>query len=415
MSPAPPAVQFPRPHAEALAHFPATSNDAPVTGGFHSYRAREVDLTQPPATLQCQLEAGSQCPQFASCTGGLHTCTNPVMTTAAGTATPPLNHPSRSQPVRFFSGNVFLLNNTFQNYGGTLFSVAGEPVRYHAGGCREDNPFVTSAKGLRSGVHRLSRAATVAHCYGTNVFHFFVEILPRYFQLLPVLRSSPDVAIVASTELWQWAVDLWFPEDRFSRRLVVMKPGGRLVHRLVHARQMFVPVAFPCGEAVKPQFTVVRDHFFTRVLPQMGAGLPPIPSQRLLLLYQRPPNGSRAFSEHDALYAEMQRVYGREVVQVFHGLYPDRFQGTLRLLQQARLLVGPHGAGLTATVFLPPTAAVLEIRPTRYPNPCYEYVAHACGLRYSVVKASGGRKEAMHVSVATVMSAMAGLFPHSTL
>ncbi len=55
----------------------------------------------------------------------------------------------------------------------------------------------------------------------------------------------------SASDLWQWAVDLWFPADRFSRRLVVMKPGGRVAHRVVHAAQMFVPVAFPCGEPVR--------------------------------------------------------------------------------------------------------------------------------------------------------------------
>ena len=399
--PPPPPRRSPGPAADALPT--PDSQDLEAISGFHSQRAHAVDLTHGPTAAQCPAAATPDCPALQACGAGIMVCGNSGMAEPSGPTTPPLNHPGKSQRVQAFSGAIFMLNNTFHNYGATVFSVTREPVRYLYGGCREDYTFVASPKLLRSSTKAFVRAATVAHCYATNIFHFFVEILPRYFQLLPVLRRYEDVHIIASTELWQWTVDLWFPEDRLSRRLFVMKPNGHQLHKTVFAKQMFVPTAFPCGEPVRHQFAIVRAHYFNNVQPRLlGPRLPSGPPD-LILLYQRPPNGTRSLVEHEELHAALLQEYSSKVVRTFPGIYPSNFVAMLQLFARTKLLLGPHGAGLTGTVFLPPGATLLEIRPTRYPNTCYEFVAHACSMQYFVLKANGGKKDAMSVGVAKVV------------
>ena len=48
----------------------------------------------------------------------------------------------------------------------------------------------------------------------------------------------------------------------------------------------------------------------------------------------------------------------------------------------ARLVIGPHGAGMTNIVFCEPGSFVYELLPTHYPNPCMNRLAQAGRLHY---------------------------------
>ncbi len=48
--------------------------------------------------------------------------------------------------------------------------------------------------------------------------------------------------------------------------------------------------------------------------------------------------------------------------------------------RHARLIVGPHGAGLTNILFSPPGTFVYELLPRDYDNSCFRALADNCGL-----------------------------------
>jgi hypothetical protein len=56
----------------------------------------------------------------------------------------------------------------------------------------------------------------------------------------------------------------------------------------------------------------------------------------------------------------------------------------MRLVRESAVLIGVHGAGLTNVMWLPPSAAVVEIFPQPPPQPtCFENIATWLGLRYA--------------------------------
>ena len=63
------------------------------------------------------------------------------------------------------------------------------------------------------------------------------------------------------------------------------------------------------------------------------------------------------------------------------------FDEQLALLRRTRVLIGPHGAGLTNMLFCPPGALVVEIADPGYPNPNFYALAAALGHRYALVLA----------------------------
>jgi capsular polysaccharide biosynthesis protein len=54
----------------------------------------------------------------------------------------------------------------------------------------------------------------------------------------------------------------------------------------------------------------------------------------------------------------------------------------IRLFRNARLVIGPHGAGLTNVVFGTPGAVLYELLPQHYRNPCMSRLAQLRGVHY---------------------------------
>lgn len=85
----------------------------------------------------------------------------------------------------------------------------------------------------------------------------------------------------------------------------------------------------------------------------------------------------RVALNEDALIAMLRRQGVRIVVP---GALPLREQ--LAAFRAARLVIGPHGAGLSNIVGCEPGTHVYELVPSHYPNCCFNALAQACGLHY---------------------------------
>jgi capsular polysaccharide biosynthesis protein len=75
--------------------------------------------------------------------------------------------------------------------------------------------------------------------------------------------------------------------------------------------------------------------------------------------------------------------YGFEIVQMEELSWSEQ----LALMQRTKVLVGPHGAGLTNMMFCPPGATIIEIADPLYPNPNFYALACAMAHAYGLVPA----------------------------
>ena len=58
------------------------------------------------------------------------------------------------------------------------------------------------------------------------------------------------------------------------------------------------------------------------------------------------------------------------------------YEDTVKMFYRAKLIVAPHGAGLSNILFSQPGSTVVEVLCNPRPNPCYKDVALALGHRY---------------------------------
>jgi hypothetical protein len=91
----------------------------------------------------------------------------------------------------------------------------------------------------------------------------------------------------------------------------------------------------------------------------------------------RSDSNRRVAVNEGALIAVLERQGVRVIVP---GAMPPTEQ--LAAFRAARLVVGPHGAGLSNIMGCVPGTDFYELLPSRYPNVCFNRLAQTCGLNY---------------------------------
>jgi capsular polysaccharide biosynthesis protein len=104
-----------------------------------------------------------------------------------------------------------------------------------------------------------------------------------------------------------------------------------------------------------------------------GAGGPP--TRRLFVSRARA--RSRRLLNEEAVFASLRPLGFERVFAEDYG-----FAEQIALFSQAEAVCGPHGAGLTNILYMPPSAAVIEVLPDAQPRPWFWRLSAIRGLRY---------------------------------
>ena len=201
-----------------------------------------------------------------------------------------------------------------------------------------------------------------------NHFHFLLMNLARIALLDPAERESLDSVLVPA--------DLAPSQHDAIRRAGLPKDARlRPVRRgeCLTVETLVLPWNVASGHGVNPV-----------CIPWLRALVPPAAGQcarpwRRIYVDRGGAALRRLINE-----AEIIAMLGEDRVE------PVRMEGLslaaqARLMQEAELVVGPHGAGLTNMVFASPETRVVEIMPSGVMNWCYRHLAAACGHAYDWV------------------------------
>lgn len=110
---------------------------------------------------------------------------------------------------------------------------------------------------------------------------------------------------------------------------------------------------------------------------RLRQAVPPADDGDDVIYVARTDTAHRRMINEDALVAMLQRQGVRILVP---GALPVERQ--FALFRRARLVIGPHGAGLSNIVACEPETCFYELLPSHYPNYCFCQIAQVCGLHY---------------------------------
>lgn len=208
--------------------------------------------------------------------------------------------------------------------------------------------------------------AILAGLLNDTYFHWMFDILPR-IELLH--RSNIEIA-----EIEKFLVSSHLPFQKETLNLLGI-PETKILetHKYPHiqATKLVVP-SFPSTIAWMPQW--VCDFLRTQFLPQPAIAK----TEKIERLYiSRKSTANRRIINENQIIDLLKNFGFQSIVLESMSVIEQA-----ALLTNAKVVIAPHGGGLTNIVFCQPGTKVIEIFSPNYVYPCYWLVSNAIALEY---------------------------------
>eukprot|EP00996_Jenningsia_fusiforme_P000657 NODE_1593_length_1479_cov_5.977622_g1437_i0.p1 GENE.NODE_1593_length_1479_cov_5.977622_g1437_i0~~NODE_1593_length_1479_cov_5.977622_g1437_i0.p1 ORF type:complete len:407 (+),score=54.68 NODE_1593_length_1479_cov_5.977622_g1437_i0:141-1361(+) len=280
-----------------------------------------------------------------------------------------------------YRGDVAILKNVIQTSQAHVFvpHSSKSVMLMVPGGCTHRCPLQLHGSPTMC----LERAATTVFPFGSNFFHWIVDVLPRLMQLTPFLQQDTTLPLLVNSRQLMYLAEFLLPKevDWHERTL-------SLSRRMVYLQSLVVPLSPVCSESVHPGAKWLRQRYLSVLMPTVQPKRAASDSRFITAFVSR--LKTRAVSNEGELISSLGNV---SLVWKFESMAASNFKGILRQLSISDVLMGPHGAGLTTLLFLPPGATVVELRPAKHSNRygigSYDQLAPLSGLKIHVVTCAG--------------------------
>ncbi len=218
--------------------------------------------------------------------------------------------------------------------------------------------------------------ALSASCGMSNYYHWLYDVLPR----LEVLRQSG----IKLSEDAQFAVNsnrLGFQREMLEilgiKRVIATEP---LYH--LRAEILIVP-SLPGVTGGVPKW--VCDYLRRTFLDRLRLDVDGVAPEKMIYISRAGATYRRITNEAEV--EELLMGHGFEVFKLEEISVAEQ----ITLFHQARIVVAPHGAGLSNLVFCQPGTKVLEMCAPQYVNPCFWTISDGVNLDHFYMLGRGER------------------------
>jgi len=265
---------------------------------------------------------------------------------------------------------VAIASGFVEGESGMVFDAAGNvyhlPFMFH----NRTNPTLpmprlSPQQSAQQCNHHFPRMASVVQRYGHMYYHWLEETLPRVVMLQDAGALTPDTKLLTWGQPYEkaWLQALGVHPDQ----IVTYDP-----ETLYCADLLLVPTPVPRITPPKESLLAVRSALGVTVLPE---------SQRDLIVYvSRKSEPTRRVANEEQLLRSIRASFpGTPVVVYESAMSPD---ASIQLFQRAKVVIGPHGAGLSHILFSAPGTAVIEFLFMADPPMMFWHTASALGQQY---------------------------------
>ncbi len=230
--------------------------------------------------------------------------------------------------------------------------------------------------------------------WGREYFHWMIEDLPRLAPFLDHVIEHQIAVVVPWRSHRQHSDPLVFLLGLVGIRpnniIALKQPEGECLV----AKKVFLPSTSACGS---PN-TIAIQLWRTRLISAIHNKLIPTtchstamkdvdsyneecdPGYRPIVVIKRDAGASRSVKNHVELVSELRRRLPSETIVEFDGKQPMNHQ--VLTFYHAKLVVGPHGAGLSNMIFAQDDVKIVEVWGEDNVNKCFANLASKLGLEY---------------------------------
>lgn len=205
--------------------------------------------------------------------------------------------------------------------------------------------------------------------WGDRTYHALVENLPRLMVVWEDLLAQPHVLIAVGSSV---ALANYLEFMGLSR--------DRILHGNIRADIAYVPNPGGCGYSPGHRYVqAVRE----KIHAALRSHKTDLKAASSILVIQRT-GGSRTVANHDELVHAIRREFPTVHLDVFADSHLPGFAQSVQLFYNAKVVIAPHGAGLSNLMLATSQAVAIEfvIAP---PNACYLDLARELGNEYHAV------------------------------
>lgn len=264
------------------------------------------------------------------------------------------------RPVSLLTAPSCLMIAVQGDWGLEHFAVlTGEGRRLDLAGMRWHPPHRRAMKA-RTAVDRRENVFWIWESWYSNYYHWLIRHLPK-------LLVARDRNWLGQTVVPPTLMPTPFMLESAAAIGVDLLACPRMTAVRLEARQTRVM-----------HYPDLSPALLHALADAVGHKRPLTPSRRIYLSRRKAPR--RRLQNEGALLERLHACRFEEVI-----LEDLTFLEQVKVLGDASVVVGVHGAGLANIAFCHPSAVVIEIADSSFPNPDYYDLASALGLRYGVV------------------------------
>lgn len=240
----------------------------------------------------------------------------------------------------------------------------------------------------------------VTQFWGSAYFHKMIEGIPRLAPYLSFLQRNQDIRI--------------HMPDQNSHTEIIFKILGlnkeRIITGDVRAKVVYLPQATPCGFAQTPAIQILAQKYRSYV-----ESTQPNITRNSVVMVKR--TQGRRLKHHDlilAAIATLSAEFHFEFV-LFDDAQVPTFEKTMSIFYSARVIIGPHGAGLSNMIFAQPGTYIIEgVCNEPHSNMCFQHTAHVLGHHYHGIPSSEGCEDYIDIQPAVVKDVLRTYLKHMT-
>ncbi|PWT72751.1 MAG: hypothetical protein C5B59_15030 [Bacteroidetes bacterium] len=214
--------------------------------------------------------------------------------------------------------------------------------------------------------YKKGNVAVLITAGGSTYYHWLVDILPRLFLIdrAGVLNDIDYFVLPQIKQRFQEETLDIFGLDR--SRLIEVDSNDFCLQ----AENLFVPSLPSLLGTVNPWAVhFVREHLTSLPMPEVITG-------DKIYISRKKASSRRLLNEDEIIHFLTNS--GFDIIECEN--YSLKEQAAI--FQKAKVIVAPHGSGLTNIMFCNPETVIIEIFSSGFIVPCYWTIANSCSLRY---------------------------------
>ena len=237
--------------------------------------------------------------------------------------------------------------------------------------CREN----TVNRSLTDETQFIKEVFVISHYWGSGYFHSMIEVMPRIAAYVDFLKAHPSIRIHTVG-----------PCRAVNFAMIGLDPA-RMIWGPVKAGLIYLPQGGGCGWLHPLAGQILHQHYQQYIhsnWPQL--------QQDTIVLVKR--SYHRKFGQHKEVATMMSAIAQEHKLnfKTFADNPPPPMNTTAQLFARARLVIAPHGAGLSNMIFARPETPVMEVLCNPDWNGCFWAQCTNLGQRYFGLLANLSKK-----------------------